>query len=431
MFKILSAVRNLSTGGAMKQAVSELCVPVPWGQIRGKVWGPDDGRPVLCLHGWSDNCGSFNTLIPQLPKEWRYVAMDMVGHGLSSHRPDGVFYMFPSYMADVCRVIEALEWKRFTIIGHSMGGNVATMFSAVYPEMVESVVLLDSYGFFPTQEKNIPGLLREGIDGMIQYEKKKAERREKVYTYEKAVERLKAANPSLSEQSVHILLERGSSEVEGGVMFTRDFRINLTNIARITMTQVLEMLSRIQARVLVVLVDEGLHKSLSESEKQMTEELLKVFNDKGARVVTVLGDHHVHLNSPETVAQIVSDFLQGVEHRASVSLSPLLILKFYAAIRCISLPLDTVEVNEDGALQQTSLGGLINLSAADRTGSTAPQLQKHALVIPGLVCSSIPACVGARFGRFRCLPVLSGTRTTGRTQVELSVGTPSPSRGTR
>lgn len=48
--------------------VSELSVPVPWGEIRGRVWGPDHGRPVLCLHGWADNCGTFNTLIPLLPK---------------------------------------------------------------------------------------------------------------------------------------------------------------------------------------------------------------------------------------------------------------------------------------------------------------------------------------------------------------------------
>lgn len=49
-------------------SVSELSVPVPWGEIRGKIWGPDHGHPVLCVHGWADNCGSFNTLIPLLPK---------------------------------------------------------------------------------------------------------------------------------------------------------------------------------------------------------------------------------------------------------------------------------------------------------------------------------------------------------------------------
>ncbi len=41
---------------------------VPWGEMRGQVWGPSNGRPVLCLHGWADNCGTFNTLIPLLPK---------------------------------------------------------------------------------------------------------------------------------------------------------------------------------------------------------------------------------------------------------------------------------------------------------------------------------------------------------------------------
>lgn len=47
---------------------SEFRMTVPWGEIRGQVWGPSNGRPVLCLHGWADNCGTFNTLIPLLPK---------------------------------------------------------------------------------------------------------------------------------------------------------------------------------------------------------------------------------------------------------------------------------------------------------------------------------------------------------------------------
>lgn len=53
---------------AVLSLVSELSIPVPWGEIRGKAWGPEHGHPVLCLHGWADNCGSFNTLIPFLPK---------------------------------------------------------------------------------------------------------------------------------------------------------------------------------------------------------------------------------------------------------------------------------------------------------------------------------------------------------------------------
>ncbi|XP_044201565.1 serine hydrolase-like protein isoform X1 [Thunnus albacares] len=317
MMQALKSVRHL-TSSTMKQAaegvcvpVSELSLPVPWGEIRGKVWGPDHGRPVLCLHGWADNCGSFNTLIPLLPKECRYVAVDLAGHGLSSHRAPGVFYSFPSYVSDVRTVIDALQWSKFSIIGHSMGGNVAGMFSALYPEMVDAVVLLDSYGFLPTDPKELPKLMRQGIEDMLQFEKKSKDKKERVYTYEKAVERLFAANPTLSLESVKILLERGLVQVEGGVVFSRDFRINLKNIVRISLEQSLEMQSRIQASVLVVLAEEGFEKIFAEpDQKKFTSALLQAYRDRNHTVLTVPGDHHVHLNNPVVVAPLVSDFLQ-------------------------------------------------------------------------------------------------------------------------
>ncbi|XP_036796238.1 serine hydrolase-like protein isoform X2 [Oncorhynchus mykiss] len=271
----LKGVRHLMTSATMKQAVIALqCQSsVPWGEIRGKVWGPDNGRPILCLHGWADNCGTFNTLIPLLPK--------------------------------------ALQWKRFSIIGHSMGGNVAGIFSALYPEMVDSVVLLDSYGFLPTDTKELHTVIRQGFEGMLEFEKKKDEKKEKVYTYENALMRLLAANPSLSEQSAHILLERGLAQVEGGVVFTRDFRINLKNVVRVSLEQSLELQSRIQARVLVVLAEEGFEKMFSEpQQKTFTSTLLQGYKDQSGMVVNVPGDHHVHLNTPETVAQLIADFLQ-------------------------------------------------------------------------------------------------------------------------
>uniref|UniRef100_A0A672YCJ3 Serine hydrolase like n=1 Tax=Sphaeramia orbicularis TaxID=375764 RepID=A0A672YCJ3_9TELE len=288
MMQALKGIRHL-TSSALKQAVSELSIPVPWGEIRGKVWGPEHGRPVLCLHGWADNCGTFNTLIPLLPQECRYVAVDLAGHGFSSHRPPGTFYSFPLYVADVCRVVDALQWGRFSIIGHSMGGNIAGLFSALYPEMVDAVVLLDSYGFLPTDPQEVPKVMREGIDGLIKFEKSSEEKKDRVYTYEKAVERLSAANPTLSEQSVHILLERGLHEVEGGVASSP----SLKNIVRISLEQSLEMQARIQASVLIV------HCFMFSLSFVLQH-----------TVVMVPGNHHVHLNNPEAVAPLVSDFLR-------------------------------------------------------------------------------------------------------------------------
>ncbi|XP_030579198.1 serine hydrolase-like protein [Archocentrus centrarchus] len=310
MMQALKGVRHV-TSSTMKQAVSELSVAVPWGEIRGKVWGPDHGRPVLCLHGWADNCGTFNALLPLLPKEFRYVAVDLAGHGRSSHRPPGVLYAFPSYVMDVRRVIDALQWSKFTIIGHSMGGNIAGMFSALYPEMVNAVVLLDSYGFLPTDLKEMSKVIRQGFDEMLQFEKKMEEEKKRVYTYKKAVERLMSVNQTLSERSAKILLERGAIQVDGGVVFSRDFRINLTNIARITLEQSLELQSRITASVLVILAENGFGKMfVEEEENKFVSALLQAYRDKNHAVVTVPGDHHVHLNNPDVVAPVLSDFLQ-------------------------------------------------------------------------------------------------------------------------
>ncbi|XP_032356635.1 serine hydrolase-like protein isoform X2 [Etheostoma spectabile] len=310
MLQALKSVRHLQSS-AIKQAVSELCVPVPWGDLRGKIWGPDHGHPVLCLHGWADNCGTFNSLIPLLPTEFRYVALDLAGHGLSSHRSPGDFYTFPAYVMDVRRVVEALQWSKFSIIGHSMGGNVAGMFSALYPEMVDAVVLLDSYGFLPTDKNEMWKVMRQGMDQMVQFEKMTEDKKRRVYTYENAVERLMAANPTLSQRSVHILLERGLVQVEGGVAFTRDLRINLKNITRISLEQSLEMQSRIQASVLVVLAEESFKRIFFEpAQRKFISTLLQCLQDRKHMVAKVPGDHHVHLNKPEVITSFVSDFLR-------------------------------------------------------------------------------------------------------------------------
>jgi len=45
----------------------EILIPVPWGFVAGKVYGDSSNHPVLCLHGWLDNCNTFDPLIPLLP----------------------------------------------------------------------------------------------------------------------------------------------------------------------------------------------------------------------------------------------------------------------------------------------------------------------------------------------------------------------------
>uniref|UniRef100_A0A5F7ZW18 AB hydrolase-1 domain-containing protein n=1 Tax=Macaca mulatta TaxID=9544 RepID=A0A5F7ZW18_MACMU len=70
--------------------------------------------------------------------------MDFGGHGLSSHYSSGVPYYHQTFVSEIRRVVAALKWNRFSILGHSFGGIVGGMFSCIFPEMVNKLILLDS-----------------------------------------------------------------------------------------------------------------------------------------------------------------------------------------------------------------------------------------------------------------------------------------------
>lgn len=60
----------------------EVKIRVPWGgYIAGKWYGPDNVQPILMIHAWQDNAGSFDPLLPLLPSNFSYLAIDLPGHG--------------------------------------------------------------------------------------------------------------------------------------------------------------------------------------------------------------------------------------------------------------------------------------------------------------------------------------------------------------
>jgi pimeloyl-ACP methyl ester carboxylesterase len=92
---------------AVAQA-EEMLIEVPWGHISAQAFGPKNGRPVLAIHGWLDNSTSFLGLQPYLPSDTRLVAIDLPGHGFSSHRPPGTKYAFYDWVRSFVGVLHAV-----------------------------------------------------------------------------------------------------------------------------------------------------------------------------------------------------------------------------------------------------------------------------------------------------------------------------------
>ena len=96
--------------------------------VAAKAWGPEDAdERIIAVHGFLDNAATFDRLVPLLLSQsvrnhnlsMRIVAIDLSGHGKSSHRL--VQYSYDnSWIIEVITVADALGWDRFGLIGHSM-----------------------------------------------------------------------------------------------------------------------------------------------------------------------------------------------------------------------------------------------------------------------------------------------------------------------
>jgi len=101
--------------------------------------GPDDGRPVLALHGVTGHSARWTVLADALPAV-RWHAVDLRGHG---HSPWAPPWSIEQHVADALAALDALGLERVSAVAHSYGGAIALHLAWAAPERVERLVLLD------------------------------------------------------------------------------------------------------------------------------------------------------------------------------------------------------------------------------------------------------------------------------------------------
>jgi pimeloyl-ACP methyl ester carboxylesterase len=109
--------------------------------IRALEWS-SEGVPLLLLHGFGNEAHIWDDFAPAVAPYYRTLALDHRGHGESDWVSEES-YSYEAMARDVEAVTAALDIDRLVVIGHSLGGRVATVFADRNSERLAGLVLVD------------------------------------------------------------------------------------------------------------------------------------------------------------------------------------------------------------------------------------------------------------------------------------------------
>ena len=103
--------------------------------------GPEEGSPIIFVHGLTANASFYKPLLQALAYPWRVIALDLRGHGLSSKPRNG--YAIPHLSSDIRALAKYIGIRSYALIGHCLGALVSFYHAAHEPEAVKALVAIE------------------------------------------------------------------------------------------------------------------------------------------------------------------------------------------------------------------------------------------------------------------------------------------------
>lgn len=117
---------------------------IPVGDLNYHVQIKGEGKPLIALHGFSENLSTWEALNLE---GYRLVLIDWVGHGQSDKPELRKEYHWRALVGHLHRIVSQLGLERYALLGYSMGGRMALVYALTYPAEVDKLILESaSYG---------------------------------------------------------------------------------------------------------------------------------------------------------------------------------------------------------------------------------------------------------------------------------------------
>jgi pimeloyl-ACP methyl ester carboxylesterase len=282
-------------------AAMEISLHSRTGRLTSLAW-PNPGAPkIMCLHGWLDNAASFLPLAPHL-SGFDLVALDFAGHGHSDHRPAGSRYHMTDNLWDLDAVLDDLQWASCILVGHSLGGVVASSFAACAPERVSRLVTLDGLGALSANPTDTAKRLKASLQSV-----RKASGELKDYPDIDTAAKVRQKASGLPFEAARILCERSLTRHGEVYRWCTDPSLNWHSPSLMTEEQVLDILAAIEAPTLSIICeqvrewfDPGTMEQRRDTVADCTHRAME-------------GHHHFHMDQPKKTAQLILEFLNSTE----------------------------------------------------------------------------------------------------------------------
>ncbi len=180
-------------------------------------WGNKEAPPLLLIHGGRDHCRNWDWVAEAFCADYHVIAPDLRGHGDSQWMIGGAYFI-NDYTYDIAQLLHQTKLTPVTIIGHSLGGNLALRYSGLYPDTVKKVVAIEGLGPPPAMLAKMTDTTNmERVRNWIKELRESSGRLPRRYpSVEEAYERMRKENPHLSPEKAHHLTVHGVNQNEDG-----------------------------------------------------------------------------------------------------------------------------------------------------------------------------------------------------------------------
>lgn len=249
-------------------------------------WGEPGNLPVLALHGWLDNSASFFALAPRLANV-HLIAIDMAGHGQSSHRPGSAPYNIWEDVAEIFAIADKLQWQKFTLLGHSRGAIISMLAAGTFPERISRLALVEGLLPEPALVEDAPEQLALSIQGV------RARAGKPLSIYPDLALAIKARERGmfpLSYTAAAALTERGVKPVAGGFQWSTDQRLLAPSSIKLTREHIQAFVARIKAPIKLILGQDGIPSMFANYRREVA-----IYPKVDVEMMS--GGHHLHMES--------------------------------------------------------------------------------------------------------------------------------------